>query len=347
VNSNDWQKTHPGKFFLDPDNSEALTTYLVRSGFLPPGERVKELSKAGDGNMNCTVRVRAAGQSFIVKQARPWVEKYPQFPAPSDRALREAEFYGWIAQEPSLANRMPRLLQADAESRVLILEDMGDVGDYTAIYKGESMQLTDIHALADFLTILHRESRDWPKAATLANREMRQLNCQHIFFIPYQNDNGLDLDAIQPGLQSMADALKAQADLVATIRSLSEPYLHGGACLLHGDFFPGSFLKSRAGLRVIDPEFCFFGNSEWDPAVFIAHLLLARQDPKSIRQFLARYQPPSSHDDRRMMQWTGTEILRRLIGYAQLPLNLTLEEREELLKRATHLVLNPTRSLFG
>jgi 5-methylthioribose kinase len=81
--------------------------------------------------------------------------------------------------------------------------------------------------------------------------------------------------------------------------------------------------------------------------VFIAHLLLARQDPKSIRQFLARYQPPSSHDDRRMMQWTGTEILRRLIGYAQLPLNLTIEEREELLKRATHLVLNPTRSLLG
>lgn len=347
MNLDDWQKSHPGKFYLDPEHSEGLAAYLVRCGFIPPGERIKNLSKAGDGNMNCTVRVRAAGQSFIVKQARPWVEKYPQFPAPWDRAIREAEFYACIAQEPALANRMPRLLYADDESRVLILEDMGDGGDYTSIYRGQSLHLTDIQALADFLTILHRESKNWPNAATLANCEMRQLNSQHVFFIPFQADNGLDLDRIHLGLQAMADKLKRRQELVSTIHSLSEPYHRGGTSLLHGDFFPGSFLRSTAGLRVIDPEFCFWGNSEWDPAVFIAHLFMARQDPQIIRQFLARYQPPSSHDDQRMLQWTGIEILRRLIGYAQLPLDLSVEELEQLLERATNLVLTPSRSLLG
>ena len=35
--------------------------------------------RAGDGNMNCTVRVTTGTGTLIVKQSRPWVEKYPRF----------------------------------------------------------------------------------------------------------------------------------------------------------------------------------------------------------------------------------------------------------------------------
>ena len=44
-----------------------------------------------------------------------------------------------------------------------------------------------------------------------------------------------------------------------------------GGVLLHGDYYPGSWLKTDAGFRVIDPEFCFLGPPEFDLGVLAAH----------------------------------------------------------------------------
>ena len=76
-----FQKQHPHLFYLDPDERERdeLAAYLKNTGFLSKDEPVQSVTRAGDGNMNCTVRVYTHRRSFIVKQSRPWVEKYPQF----------------------------------------------------------------------------------------------------------------------------------------------------------------------------------------------------------------------------------------------------------------------------
>ena len=49
--------------------------------------------------MNCTLRVTTTRRSFILKQARPWVEKYPQIAAPVERARVEAAFYAAVADQ--------------------------------------------------------------------------------------------------------------------------------------------------------------------------------------------------------------------------------------------------------
>ncbi|MDL1893438.1 GNAT family N-acetyltransferase, partial [Sphingobacteriales bacterium CHB3] len=72
--------------------------------------------RVGDGNMNMTVRVRTAGSSFILKQARPWVVKYPQIAAPVERAEVEAAFYAAVGRVEEVSRRMPRLRGFDAES---------------------------------------------------------------------------------------------------------------------------------------------------------------------------------------------------------------------------------------
>lgn len=45
-------------------------------------EVVEGVEREGEGNMNCVVRVMTSRRSFILKQSRPWVEKYPGFAAP-------------------------------------------------------------------------------------------------------------------------------------------------------------------------------------------------------------------------------------------------------------------------
>ncbi|HEY0108593.1 MAG TPA: aminoglycoside phosphotransferase, partial [Fibrella sp.] len=62
--------------------------------------------------------------------------------------------------------------------------------------------------------------------------------------------------------------------------------------------------------------------------------------PDSIhQQVLAGYVRHNGFDDHLLRQFTGIEIARRLIGLAQLPLSLSLEEKSRLMQLAEELVM--------
>jgi len=337
----EWRQEHPGAFLLDAADPVGLAAWLRGAGVLTPDETVCSATKAGDGNMNCTLRVVTSHRSLVVKQARPWVEKYPQFDAPWDRALREMEFYSLVAGSAPVAAGLPRLLHGDRLARLLVLEDLGAEGDYSDVYRGGRLTMAEIAALAVWLSDLHGAFHGWTMRHGLANHDMRALNCQHIFILPFQADNGLDLKAITPGLEVVAAKLQQDRALLARVRTLAEIYLADGDCLLHGDYFPGSFLRTLAGPRIIDPEFAFFGRAEFDPAVFVAHLLLAGQPDAMAQHFLQTYRRPAGFEEALRRRLTGIEIIRRLIGYAQLPLVHDLATKTRLLEQARELILQP------
>jgi 5-methylthioribose kinase len=118
-------------------------------------------------------------------------------------------------------------------------------------------------------------------------------------------------------------------------------YLSDGPCLLHGDFYPGSFLKTDKGIKIIDPEFCFFGFAEFDLGVFIAHLKLSEQSQELIDLAYASYEKREDFNMNLLNQFVGIEILRRIIGLAQLPLTSTLQTRVSLCDEAKKLLMNP------
>lgn len=335
-------REHPESFLLDAGDPGALEAYLRERGLLGVHQRVSEVGRAGEGNMNCTLRVRTPAGSLIVKQARPWVEKYPQFAAPWDRALSEAEFYRAVAAHPAVAARMPRLIDADPVARVLVLEDLGAGCDATAVYAGERLGADELQGLAEFLAELHAIRPEPGGPGRLTNRAMRELNHAHVFVVPFVEGNGLDLDRITPGLEAVAQSLRKEAVLVREIQRLGrEVYLTDGESLLHGDFFPGSLLRTPFGPRVIDPEFGFFGRPEFDLGVFLAHLLLSAHPVELLQGWRRAYRPDGNVDDRLMVQVAGVEILRRLLGYAQLPLPLGLEKKRSLLQLAARWVREP------
>lgn len=340
------KRDHPDLYFLEPGDPSAMQSYLTESGVLSKDETILTCDRAGDGNMNCTIRVRTDRNSYIVKQSRPWVEKYPQFAAPWDRACREAEFYQLVSTYSTVAGFMPSLLFFDQKNRVLVLEDIGEGSDYTSVYRGAEFSREEIGLLAGFLSALHNQVANPVSGRNLVNREMRELNARHIFFIPLTPNNGLDLESIATGLEKAAlDLLRNQA-FVHSVAALSTDYLSDGPCLLHGDFFPGSLLHTSRGPKVIDPEFGYFGYAEFDVSVFVAHLILARQKVDRIQWFLEDYRKPDEYNVTRFLKWTGVEIMRRLIGYAQLPLGHAVGSRIRLLELSRRLVMEPDEGLI-
>jgi len=341
----EFQQRYPAVYFLDAGDLAGLAAYLHNRGWIGPEERLRGAGKAGEGNMNYTLRVTTSERSFILKQARPWVEKYPHIAAPRERALVEGRFYEAVSADPELAAMMPGLLGLDAASHILALEDLGEAQDFTMLYQGAALAEAQTDALADYLSKLHRSPGDADRKNAFANRAMRALNHLHIFEFPLQLENGFDLDAITPGLNEPARSLKLDQGYISTVKSLGELYLRDGDALLHGDYFPGSWLKTARGLRVIDAEFCFYGPPEFDLGVAIAHLHLANQRVGLIQRFLGSYRPARPLHHELVWQLAGVEIMRRLIGVAQLPIQFDLEQKTALLKLSREMVLTPRQGV--
>ncbi|MDB4527217.1 aminoglycoside phosphotransferase, partial [bacterium] len=55
--------------------------------------------------------------------------------------------------------------------------------------------------------------------------------------------------------------------------------------------------------------------------------------------FLSAYQQPPSYEAQLQDQLVGVEIMRRLIGYAQLDLSLAIKDKKNLLELSRNLVL--------
>jgi len=331
--------------WLSAEDSAGLEHLLRELKVLDPLEKVESSSRAGDGNMNLTLRVRTASRSFIVKQARPWVEKYAHIAAPWSRIVFEARFYQRIATIPAVAQRMPKVLATNREARLLVLDDLGERGDYTHLYHGTLLHDADADVLAAYLRALHDGTRGNPDPG-FANREMRELNHAHIFRIPLQPDNGVALDALEPGLGDVAAALREDTDLVRCMHSLGQHYLRDGGHLVHGDFFPGSWLHADDGPRIIDPEFCFYGYREWDLGVCLAHLRMASQDMELAERLLHTYnaaaQDDSGIDAELIRDYAAAEIIRRLLGVAQLPIPPSSGARAGMVLAARRALLGGT-----
>ncbi len=324
-------------YLLDESDFEGCTQILKERQILDNSEHILDLSKAGDGNMNLTLRIDTNKRSFILKQARSWVEKYPEIAAPSERSLVETAFYEYIQTQSALKAIMPQLIGNDQKSRILVIEDLENSTDLTSLYSGDYLSESEVATLISFLKILHQPLTDLDKEI-FRNRQMRALNHEHIFQLPLEPDNGIELDSVTNGLQKAADSLKKDRVYVEKIVELGETYLADGCSLVHGDFFPGSWLRTPNGIRIIDPEFCFTGTPSFDIGVMLAHLFLSNQ-PEGILRYVRSAYSADTPILTLANGFAGAEIMRRLIGVAQLPLDVPISKKRELLDLSYHLVL--------
>lgn len=330
-----FKSIYPGAFFLEPTLTPELIHYLRQRNWITEEEKLISLHKPGEGNMNRVVRVVTNQRTFILKQARPWVQKYPQIAAPIERIEVEARFYEWISGDDHLSAFTPAWLGFDPENFILALEDLGKRADFTFLYqRDQCLSAREVQSLIKFISRLHQIKGQAGKEKFPSNQALKALNHQHIFYFPYSEENGLNLNSIQEGLQDLSLAYKKNAVLKKKIRDLGDLYLRIGPRLIHGDYYPGSWLKVPSGVKVIDPEFSYFGQPEFDLGVMVAHFRMARFEETFIKDALDQYESVDSIDYPLVSAFAGVEVLRRLLGLAQLPLSLSLEEKCVLLEEA-------------
>jgi 5-methylthioribose kinase len=310
---------------LNIDDISGISSHLISLGWLSADNPVAALEVAGEGNMNLTLRAQCQRGTLILKQSRDHVAKYPTIPAPVERLDVEAAFYQAVSGHPAIAGQMPQLIGYDAPNHLLALEDLGPSNDFSSRYgdAGEQSTQPELPAaeLLGWLAELHSlRAGDTNNAQVFANQAMRELNHAHIFVIPLQADNGLELPEQRA---AVAQRLCRDTRLAAAAQALGSLYLapaQPDSRLLHGDFYPGSWLALADGIRVIDVEFAFFGAREFDLGVFAAHCVMTGSDPEQAIRLLRQYPDRTSCDQPLIEAFAGMEIIRRLLGVAQLPI---------------------------
>ena len=337
-------------------NQSTLTVLAQQNNWISTARQIVDLSVPGAGNMNRVLRARLDNNdTLIFKQALPYVAKYPDIAAPLARFKSEVAFYQVVQSTPAVQMRTPAVIGFDAQHHLLCLQDLGDVGDLSDLYnlagsdnKFESPQSRKVpqgyfSALVYWLWKLHHIAVDKDQQMRLENMAMRKLNHAHIFEIPLQVDNGLEL---KPHLRSLAANFCANQKLVTEATILGEIYLgqrphKSKPGLLHGDFYPGSWLAQQSmGIMVIDPEFGFFGPPEFDVGIMLGHLTLCGFDQAQIMSILQGYVPVEGFDYTLAMKFASMEVIRRLLGVAQLPIAATEATQASWLAHAEQVLCN-------
>jgi 5-methylthioribose kinase len=279
----------------------------------------------GDGNINWVRRLRTADGSWVVKQARPALERFPEYEVSTERIVFEARFYETVAGLDA-AGVCPTVLGFDAEQRVLVLEDLGDAERLDAALARGADVTGPAATLAGFIGAVHRATRGADLAGRFANDEMRRLHGDHIFLLPFRpNDFPLS-----PALAARAAALRTDTELCASIDAAHARYLEPRGCLLHGDVQAANVLLPPGGPKLLDAEIAHVGDPAFDLGQLLGHLLL----PAAARGKGAEARPALEAAWRAYREaWAGElpfgpeaaarhagiELLRRTLGAARVP----------------------------
>jgi len=308
--------------------TEANTAdYLRRLGAEIPSGEIRVEKCGGEGNINWVRRAVGSdgGRSLVVKQARPALERFPEYRVSTERIVFEHRYYETVAPFDR-DGLCPRVLFFDPDERVLGLEDLGDPESLEAALARGADAEAAVRALAGFLGCVHAGTRDPGLAARFANDEMRRLHGDHIFHLPYRpNDFPL------PGaVAERARALWEDRGLVATIDAAYERYLRPEGALVHADVQAGNVLLPPAGPKLLDAEICHVGDPAFDVGILLAHLWLGgltsgRPDAAARQVELAWSVYAEAHGKDGLpafadaARYAGIELLRRSLGAARAP----------------------------
>lgn len=252
-----------------------------------------ESAELSDGNLNFVFRVFEKDRperSILVKQGVPYLrvagESWPLSPARAGFEARALELQHRFA--PGL---VPRPYWFDQTMSVNAMEDLR----HHNVMRKPMVNRTRFENLGatvgDFLSRTLFGTSDFGLEAKekktlqtrFANTELCEITEDLILTEPFeplllggkQNRNHFD-----PGVKNALEKLQADLEVKAQVSSLKHRFMTVAQALLHGDLHTGSIMasdpdeKGLSDIRVIDPEFAFFGPIGFDVGLFVANLFL-------------------------------------------------------------------------
>lgn len=265
-------------FLMKPEDVKRYVVEVIH--YFAPDEQT-DCVEIGDGNINYVfqVRSRTSGRSVIVKQADKLLRSSGR-PLDIYRNKIEAET---LKLESSLApGFIPQVFYYDETMAALSMEDIsayknlrkelaadrvyGHLSENLSTFLAESLLPTTD------LVMDRKEKKDRVKFFT--NPELCDITEDLVLTEPYEDYKGRNI--ITPGNEAFVRTfLYEDQDLRAQVGLLRSNFMNNAQALIHGDLHSGSIFANENGIKVIDPEFAFYGPMGYDIGNVIGNLFFA------------------------------------------------------------------------
>lgn len=245
--------------------------------FFEPNESLR-CQEIGDGNINYVFRVTSmdSSRSLIVKHA-DIADRSCGDPLAVDRNRIEANA---LIHQGSLSPMMvPKVYHFDPVMSCLVMEDLSD----HKILRDELIHYRTFDSLgrdlAEFLVDTLLPSTDMildqmgkkRLVKEYINPELCEITERLVFTEPFLNGRGKNsLTALDEGFANRE--LYSDRRLHLEAMKLKMDFLTKAQSLIHGDLHTGSIFIKEGSVKVIDPEFAFFGPMGYDVGNIIANL---------------------------------------------------------------------------
>lgn len=358
-------------FFLM--KAEDVMRYVVEVvHFFAPGDEIR-CQEIGDGNINYVFRVwtESDGRSVIVKQADQLLRSSGRS-LDIHRSQIEAQI---LALEKKLAPEyVPQIYHYDRTMAALTMEDISAYKNLrkelaeNRVYPHLSENLSAFLAATLLPTtdlVMDRQEKK-RQAQFFTNPELCDITEDLVLTEPYYNYKNRNVITLG-NAAFVEEFLYGDDALKAEVGKLRNGFMNNAQALIHGDLHSGSIFANEAGIRIIDPEFAFYGPMGYDIGNVIGNLFFSwankaftmRSQAQAIAALerticdlydLTRaklekkyeelvtfplYRLPAYRKDyldgvmADSLGYAGTEIIRRVVGDAKVPEVTGVENLEQ------------------
>ena len=236
---------------------------------------VKEI---GDGNINYIFKVenKIDGKSIVLKQADKLLRSSGR-PLDLTRSKIEANI---LRIENNLApHYVPEIYFYDEIMCVLAMEDISEYKNLRTELMAGKIFPNFADNISEFLSrtlllttdLFMNKFEKKKNVKEFINPELCDISECLVFTEPY--DNNKNRNIITTGNEEFVEnMLYKNEDLHFAILKLREKFMNYSQSLIHGDLHSGSIFINEKGIKIIDPEFSFYGPMAYDIGNVIGNL---------------------------------------------------------------------------
>ena len=265
-------------FLMKPEDVKRYAVEVLHR-FSPDEETV--CTEIGDGNINYVFRIvsKTDGHSVIVKQADRLLRSSGR---PLDMYRNKIEAAVLRLQGELAPGFVPEVYSYDETMAATAMEDISDYKNlrrelmenrvYPHLAENISAFMADTLLPTTDLALDAEEKKRRVRFYT--NPELCKITEDLVLTEPYYDYKGRNI--LFPGNEDFVKRfLYADEALHAEVAALRLNFMNNAQALLHGDLHSGSIFINEKGLKVLDPEFAFYGPMGYDIGNVIGNLFFA------------------------------------------------------------------------
>lgn len=259
-------------------NHEEVKEYVLEQVDLFDEKVNLSVTEIGDGNINYVFLVKdlESGKSVVLKQADKVLRS-------SGRALdierNKIEAEALILQYSLVPKYVPEIYAYDEIMAVLIMEDISAFKNLRYELENQLIFPKFADDISTFLVQTLLSTTDLilkpqikkERVRQFINSEMCDISEDLVFTEPYNDYKNRNI--ISKENQKFVEKYFYQNEvLIGEVGKLRNNYMNNAQSLLHGDLHSGSIFINQEGMKVIDPEFAFYGPMGYDIGNVIGNL---------------------------------------------------------------------------